>query len=521
MLAWFPRPYPDESVYSLIARYHECSGNVRLRDTLGQLFQAKRQSSSVFVPYRLGCLAEAAAPFGLGFDTLLREHTLFDYYMLFSKEENRQTVRRILQTNASENYEPYMNLYEQNEIPASLRFCPACMNEERRKYGEAYWHNLHQAPGMLCCEKHGCPLVISTVSSKRHKIANYIPAETMQFCQMPRLDERTALRLRALAEDIAFLWENREKIRQMWERCGGSFANHFLFFASEKGLASPGLTLHRERFLSTFEAWISKEALERLDLAMEGVHKPWLFTICQRNRTPWNPAKAVLLAEFLCGSFPAFIRRIEGMEEVPKPKQSVVYAQITDLEQLTPRRDKWLELLARSPAATRNQLIQLAPADHLWLRRHDADWLYAHCPPAIPRGGTVTVCGWAARDEQCLAKIRRLYRSFSRETCRPVRITKNRFYHPLGLNGSLRDKMPKSFALIASFTETAEQWNLRRIRWAVRETEQNGEPLIPWIIARKAGLAEKYRKQYTMYLNELCQSAGKQNTAQEACCNEI
>ena len=36
----------------------------------------------------------------------------------------------------------------------ALRYCPACVNRERSRFGEAYWHRSHQFPGVLICTEH-------------------------------------------------------------------------------------------------------------------------------------------------------------------------------------------------------------------------------------------------------------------------------------------------------------------------------------------------------------------------------
>src|SRR5712692_7659464 len=35
-----------------------------------------------------------------------------------------------------------------------LRYCPACAAGERSRFGECYWHRLHQVPGALLCAEH-------------------------------------------------------------------------------------------------------------------------------------------------------------------------------------------------------------------------------------------------------------------------------------------------------------------------------------------------------------------------------
>src|SRR5205085_11862301 len=39
-----------------------------------------------------------------------------------------------------------------------LRFCPSCVIEDRDKYGETYWHRLHQISGVEICPRHDIPL---------------------------------------------------------------------------------------------------------------------------------------------------------------------------------------------------------------------------------------------------------------------------------------------------------------------------------------------------------------------------
>ena len=47
--------------------------------------------------------------------------------------------------------------------PRYFRFCPLCLKEDLQEYGEAYWHRLHQTPGVLACPVHAIPLSDSIV----------------------------------------------------------------------------------------------------------------------------------------------------------------------------------------------------------------------------------------------------------------------------------------------------------------------------------------------------------------------
>ena len=108
-----------------------------------------------------------------------------------------------------------------------------------------------------------------------------------------------------------------------------------------------------------------------------------------------------------------------------------------------------------------------------------------------------------------------------RETGKPCRITKNRFYHALGLSEVMIEKIPQSKALILDCVEDNESWDLRRIRWAIRTMQENGEPLIAWRVIRKAGIGDIRRKQWTAFLIASGWLELKENVLREASGNGI
>lgn len=41
----------------------------------------------------------------------------------------------------------------------TYKYCPECLKEQERKYGERYWQRKHQVPELSICPKHGSPLL--------------------------------------------------------------------------------------------------------------------------------------------------------------------------------------------------------------------------------------------------------------------------------------------------------------------------------------------------------------------------
>ncbi|MBR1752184.1 MAG: TniQ family protein [Ruminococcus sp.] len=70
-----------------------------------------------------------------------------------------------------ESYGYYYNHFQKGLIlpdpDRRLRYCPVCAADDREKYGETYWHRVHQIPEISVCAKHRCRLV-----SAKYKINN-------------------------------------------------------------------------------------------------------------------------------------------------------------------------------------------------------------------------------------------------------------------------------------------------------------------------------------------------------------
>ena len=63
-----------------------------------------------------------------------------------------------------------------------MRFCPLCAEDDRKTYGETYWHRKHQIRNMSICTKHRCRLVESGVLAKSEQSFVFCPAEHYIDC---------------------------------------------------------------------------------------------------------------------------------------------------------------------------------------------------------------------------------------------------------------------------------------------------------------------------------------------------
>lgn len=167
---------PDELLFSLISRHHRLSGNINPSSTNRQLFGT---SSRVVSHHFIGQLDEFARRThgSLGdADTLIREHTILPLYLPFLTAAQAKEAMSTMQASfiGSQNF--YLGTSpRQFHFKHPLKACLTCMQSDRERWGIAYWHRLHQIPGVWLCPAHDSPLQTSTI--QREMFDWHLPVE--------------------------------------------------------------------------------------------------------------------------------------------------------------------------------------------------------------------------------------------------------------------------------------------------------------------------------------------------------
>ncbi len=163
-LPYFPVPYPDECLYSVIARYHARSGNPALKYSLQDLFgrsNITNISSAITTPYHLSASStDCWGVNGTGYtkECLVRDHTAFQFYVI------RRSFKEVM-ADDPELIKPSIQLTLIHES-GKLRYCPCCAKEQSIVYGEPYWQRLPQLKGAEYCPIHSIPYVNSSIDVK-------------------------------------------------------------------------------------------------------------------------------------------------------------------------------------------------------------------------------------------------------------------------------------------------------------------------------------------------------------------
>ena len=183
MLTYFPAPYPGEWWYSVLCRYHVRSGNSKHQSTIKELIPG-RITAAIGSVYPNSTIRQILSGIPSGLlsvkDVIIR-HTLFPYYSRFSSFEKKTAMLEQL-CRGETIVITSIRKFASKSIP---KYCPQCVEKDRRTYGEAYWHIEHQIPLMMLCPEHGCLLQTADNIIPTHIDYTFYPLESVYSERSP------------------------------------------------------------------------------------------------------------------------------------------------------------------------------------------------------------------------------------------------------------------------------------------------------------------------------------------------
>lgn len=175
MIKFLAPIYPDESVYSYLCRLYVHSGYVWHRGFANEVFSRWGEVPEYnFINVLNADFIKTLVDY-IPYEKLLLEHTLFAYYARFLPKERRKAAYEYAMKN-----EPF--IYKYLPIPNDkkdyyLRYCPKCVEEDRRRYGEYYFHIQHLIPSVHVCPFHNCELFDTAIQNTKQRNAILMPLE--------------------------------------------------------------------------------------------------------------------------------------------------------------------------------------------------------------------------------------------------------------------------------------------------------------------------------------------------------
>lgn len=165
-------------------------------------------------------------------------------------------------------------------------------------------------------------------------------------------------------------------------------------------------------------------------------------------------------------------------------------------EKLMQYRTRWLIHIEDYLGESRTELRSRLPAVYTWLYRHDKEWLFKNLPiiQRKVRQGIKMRVDWKKRDEDLAALIMIAIQEILSIENRPIRITLNRVGIKINQLGRLkrnRGRLPKCNEILNKYLETIHEFQIRRIRIAVKRIGKQDDNIAVWRVIRAAGLKSK------------------------------
>lgn len=177
MIAYFPEIYPDELIYSVLARFYLHGGYMAYIYAAKDLFVDFRTRPEIEFLNRLRPEIVTMLCHKMPMEELVKKHTMFPYYARFLSCGRRNSAFQALCGMAG-NYNNLLLVPKQrNGEERYLRYCPLCAKADRERFGETYWHRDHQMMWVSVCPVHGCRLIDSPVSCGGRVSPNLAAAE--------------------------------------------------------------------------------------------------------------------------------------------------------------------------------------------------------------------------------------------------------------------------------------------------------------------------------------------------------
>lgn len=179
MLTWFPSPYPDELFYSVLCRYYLSSGIKEHYLVKKQLFGTKAgvKMATLYPNATIhAILSQLPEKVFDGRDMILH-HTPFLYYARMYPQQEREALLDDLLQGRGKTPTHLWKTFPKDDY--ALRYCPLCIQEDTKIYGEPYYHVEHQIPLSSVCVRPSVPAEADCLRIRVTMTNRFFPLSTV------------------------------------------------------------------------------------------------------------------------------------------------------------------------------------------------------------------------------------------------------------------------------------------------------------------------------------------------------
>jgi hypothetical protein len=300
----FPTGYPDELLYSICARYGERMQYPNKTLLNKDLFETDKPMASVGLSSSLDKLYNKLPP-GRAYtvDDLIQRHTLFPLYAHFLPAEKARQLKVYMRGEKGAQVAMLAGIHISAAVPPHewLRFCPQCVQGDRERFSECYWHRVHQVAGVEICPLHSVWLENSSVHSQGSMRSHeFVSAE--RACSQLQYTVRTVAAEDAdghmlfnIAKDVIYFLEQEQVAIEEGYRL-----HLYLARLMARKLALYGGLVRSLELTEAIEEYYGPELLAQLGCDFsKKQRRTWATEITRANGRTQHPLCHILMMRFL------------------------------------------------------------------------------------------------------------------------------------------------------------------------------------------------------------------------------
>lgn len=497
----FPVPYPNELIYSTVARTGTYMGISSPKQLLDEVYGDRKVIATMDLPCHLQVISNQLKGTGrYSVDELVYQHTLFPLYAPFVSEEHRLRVVKMMAASSQGAVHLMLGVAASRvKSVHGFRYCAACVQQQLKTHGECFWLREWFFPGLGVCPDHGpLNLLSENISDHRHL---FLPLQQAIGKTQNSADVSSEqVVLACLARDLMQLSPGASPSFEQWTAFYHGVAADFGFLRGKQVLHDQVYNHIKQQF--------SVRTLSELHL-----HGPvnecfWLRSMFRKHRKAFSYLEHLIIwAALLPGMTPGEIlnqvRKLGGkVWPVLNLTCNPEIPTVVDMQ----KRQVWQRLvLERGTKAARK--VESGGALYAWLYRNDRAWLLKfNRQQKQPRELPGFKIDWHQRELLTVRALRKLPACTDLMYKGP-RISANYLLSHLPNHSSIEknlDKLPLVRMYLQRYTETITEYQLRRLATTCAGFYEDGVELKQWVALRKAGLSkERFTTDTQRVLNEL------------------
>lgn len=602
----FVTPYPDELLYSVIARQHLYSRYLAFKHTLSELFGENKQvkrirvASLVDFPSRLDNLCERLPGKSYNSHVFISCHTLFPLFKPFLEPSRVDKLVSMMKGDIA-----YQSGYKMGiKHPLFFRFCRSCIEDDVKCYGEPFWHRNHQIFGVEICHIHGNWLEESEIMFIGQTDQKIFPLRIPSHSDVSIIPKSDVYRehYAYIAEGVSWLMSNTQSSLGK-----DKLIDFYLYYLNQLGYMDKSGKLRWSALALDIVEFYGSQFLDKLDFSIDvdKYHNSISWILSRGRKSFIHPVRHLLLMRFI-GITPEkfFATKIENPDQLPfgigpwfcinstadhfnmkvitqcelikgrevgllrgifscacgfvytresikgevglqewtakcqvisrgsvweknlknlyltekrkvtdissilnvsqktvrkyvrdickKGILSVHRNKVTFLQIQTKHRETILTLIYSNPNIGRTKLKRLGSSAYIWLKIHDKAWFEENLP-LRRRVHHKRVVDWIKRDAEISRQVKDAEERMITQKGKPVRITLSLVRKKLSIHKNFvkhLDKLPKTMKVLNEILETNDAYQIRKLTWAIRFLNENGENLTRNKIKKVAGLSK-------------------------------